>query len=126
MRKFVIEPKSRIVAADEDTFDREDDLDLDNAEDTDGLMDAIDDVADNVDDLQDTIDDVDEDSVDIAVNNNIANHFIAECEGCNGVFISAVVDSDQEIDHVSGVCPICGKETDQYLKWVIRDVGDEE
>lgn len=125
MRKFKVNPK-RIVAADEDTFDRVDDFDVDDAEDADGLMDAIDDVADNVDDLQDTLDEVDEDEVDIATNNNIANHFIAECEGCQGVFISAVVESDQEIDHVSGICPICGKETDQYLKWIIRDTEEKQ
>ncbi len=125
MRKFKVNPK-RIVAADEDTFDRVDDFDVDDAEDADGLMDAIDDVADNVDDLQDTLDDVDEDEVDIAINNNIANHYIAECEGCQGVFISAVVESDQEIDHVSGICPICGKETDQYLKWIIRDTEEKQ
>lgn len=91
----------------------------------DGLMDAIDDVADNVEDLQDTLDDVDEDEVEIEINNNIADHFIAECDRCHGIFISAVVDSDQEIDHVSGVCPLCGKDSDQYLKWIIRSTTEE-
>ncbi len=124
-RTFKVNPR-RIVAADEDTFEREDDFDLDDADDADGLMDAIDDVSDNVDDIKDSIDDVDEDSVDIAANNNISGHYIAECSGCNQVFISAVVESDQDIDHVSGICPLCGKETDQYLKWVIRDIDSEE
>lgn len=104
----------RAAAEDEDFLDDFDD------EDADGIMDAIDDVADNVEDLQDAIDDIDEDEVDIAVNNNIADHYIAECDRCGGIFISAVVESDQEIDHVSGVCPLCNKETDQYLKWVIK------
>lgn len=95
-------------------------------DDADGVMDALDDVADDVEEIQDGIDDMEEDSVDIALNNNIANHFIAECEKCQGIFISAVIESDQEIDHVSGICPMCGKETDQYLKWVIREIGSDE
>ena len=105
----------RYVKAAEDDFE-----DFDDIEDGDGIIDAIDDVADNVEDLQDAVDDVKEDQVEIAVNNNIADHFIAECERCGGVFISAVVDSDQRIDHVSGVCPLCGRETEQYLKWIIK------
>lgn len=104
--------------------DPEEDFMEDFDDDTDGIMDAMDEVADNVEDIQDAIDDIDEDDVEIAVNNNIADHFIAECDKCGGVFISAVVDSDQVIDHVSGVCPLCGRETDQYLKWVIKSVED--
>lgn len=95
-------------------------------DDIDGVMDAIDEVADNVQELQDSIDDIDEDSVDIAMNNNISNHYIAECDECQGVFISAVIQSDQSVDHVSGICPLCGKESDQYLKWVIKDAGTSE
>lgn len=110
------------AAGEEDEFDE---FNMDDADDADGLMDAIDDVADNVEDIQDTIDDIEEDQVDIAVNNNIADHFIAECERCNGIFISAVVDSDQHIDHVTGTCPLCGRDTDQYLKWVIRDAQED-
>jgi len=98
-----------------------DDFDMDDA-DVDGVLDAIDDVADNVDDLQDAIDSIDEDDLDIAMNNNIANHYIAECGKCYGVFISAVVESDQKIEYVSGQCPICHKDTEQYLKWVIKEV----
>lgn len=95
-------------------------------EDADGVMDALDSVADDVEDIQDSIDDMEDDSVDIALNNNIANHYIAECDKCQGIFISAVIESDQEIDHVSGICPMCGKETDQYLKWVIRERDSQE
>ena len=98
--------------------------DFDMEEDADGLLDAIDDVADNVEELQDSIDDMDEDDVNIAVNNNIADHYIAECSRCGGVFISAVVESDQSIDYVSGVCPLCGRDTEQYLKWVIKDASE--
>ena len=99
-----------------------DDFDMDVDEDD--LTDALDTVQDNVEDLQDIVDDVEEDGVEIAINNNIADHYIAECSKCNGVFISAVVDSDQAIDYVSGVCPLCGKESDQYLKWVIKSVEE--
>lgn len=98
-------------------------MDVDDAE---GVMDALDDVADGVEEIQDGIDDMEDDSVDIALNNNIANHYIAECDKCQGIFISAVIESDQQIDHVSGICPMCGKETDQYLKWVIREIGSDE
>lgn len=90
------------------------------------ITDAIGDVADNIEDLQDTIDDVEEDEPTIEVLNNIGDHFIAECGNCGGIFISAVVDSDQDIKYVTGDCPLCGKESDQYLKWIIRDVAEEE
>ena len=111
-----------IKAADEEL---EEEFDIDEYDDdTDGLMDAIDDVADNVEDLQDSLDDIKEDEVEIAINNNIADHFIAECERCNGIFISAVVDSDQVIDHVTGTCPLCGRETEQYLKWIIKSATE--
>lgn len=119
-KKSVVASKKYIKAAGEEDFEDA----FDDEEDADGIMDAIDDVADNVEDLQDVIDDVEEDEVEIAINNNIADHFIAECDKCNGIFISAVVDSDQVIDHVSGVCPLCGKETEQYLKWIIKSVEE--
>ena len=108
------------AAGEEDDF-----MDEFDDEEADGLMDAMDTIADNVEDLQDSIDDVKENQVEIAMNNNIADHYIAECDACNGIFISAVVESDQEIDHVSGTCPLCGKDTDQYLKWVIKSIEEE-
>ena len=122
-KSSVVASKKYVKAAGEDEFEDIDEFDED-LDDADGLMDAIDDVADNVEDIQDQIDDIEEDQVDIAVNNNIADHFIAECDRCGGVFISAVVDSDQVIDHVSGTCPLCGRDTDQYLKWIIRDANE--
>ena len=73
--------------------------------------------------MQDSIDNMDEDDVDIEVDNNISNHYIAECERCHGVFISAVVESDQEISKISGICPLCDHETEQYLKWIIKDTN---
>ena len=117
-RTAVFKPKfnnTSIKAAEEEIFDEYD-------EDADGIKDAVDDVADNVEDIKDAMDEVDKDEIDIATNNNISGHYIAECDRCHGIFISAVVESDQEIDHVSGICPLCQKESDQYLKWIIRDV----
>lgn len=97
----------------------------DDVDDADGIIDAIDTVADNIEDLQDTVDDMQEDEVDIAINNNIADHYIAECDKCGGIFISAVVESDQLVEYVSGTCPLCGKESEQYLKWIIKDALNE-
>lgn len=119
--KAINSANSRYIKAAEDDEDFMDDFDEGEA---DGIMDAMDSIADNVEDLQDSIDDVEEDDVEIAINNNIADHYIAECDQCNGIFISAVVESDQVIDHVSGTCPLCGKDTDQYLKWVIKSVTE--
>lgn len=88
----------------------------------DSLDESIDQVSDQIEDLQESVDEVQEDDPGIEVDNNIENHMIAECENCHGIFISPVIDSDANIDKVSGVCPICNKETDQYLKWVIKRV----
>lgn len=84
------------------------------------LTDSIDDLADAVDDIQDSVDDIEEDQVDIETENNITNHFIAECDVCHGVFISALTETDQDVYTIHGKCPICDKESDQYLKWVIK------
>lgn len=121
---------ARIVAADEDdegeegsAFDTDfADIDVDG----DDLNDTLDDVADTVQDIQDSVDEIQEDDVNIEIDNNISNHYIAECEGCHGIFISATVQSDQKISHVTGICPLCQKETDQKMKWVIRDVESAE
>ena len=100
---------TRIVAADEEDFT---------------ITDTIDDISDSVDEMQDIVDDVEEDDVDIEIDNNIANHYIAECDSCGGIFISALVESDQEVESISGVCPLCDKETEQHLYWLIKDVKD--
>lgn len=100
-----IRASSRIVAA--DSYD---------------IGETIDDLADDVEDIQDTINDIQEDDVDIELDNNISNHYIAECDNCHGIFISALAESDQEVEKISGICPLCDKETDQYLKWVIKEV----
>ena len=99
-------------------------------DDTDTFADTIDDIADTVDDMQDTLDeemyDEDEDGIGIEMDNNISGHYIAECDRCKGIFISAVIESDQEIDKISGVCPLCDKDTEQHLKWVIKDIDEKE
>ena len=109
---------SKITAADED-FETED-FETEDFEDPD-IEDSLDDMADTIDDIQDDIDDIEEDDVSIEVENNITDHYIAECEKCKGIFISAVVESDQELTSISGVCPLCEAEGEQLLKWVIKD-----
>lgn len=101
-----VEASTRIVAADEDS-----------------VADSLDDLSDSVDDLQDDVEEIREDDPNIEIENNIENHFIAECESCGGIFISAMLQSDQEIDHITGICPLCERETNQYLKWVIKKVN---
>lgn len=123
-----IKASTRIVAADEDYDDET--SDSDSLSDTSSfnsnndydIADTIDDLADDVNDIQDTIDEVQEDDIDIELDNNIANHFVAECDNCHGIFISALAESDQAIEKISGTCPLCDKETDQYLKWVIKEI----
>ena len=112
--------KSHIFAADdiEDTEFNQDDF----ASDFDTFNDNVDELSDQIDELQDSLDTVEPDSPNIEIDNNIANHYIAECDICHGVFISALVESNQEVEAISGICPICDKESDQYLKWVIRDI----
>lgn len=90
------------------------------------ITEDIDDVADQITDIQDNLEDVDEDEIDIDIENNITNHYVAECDSCHGIFISAMIESDQAVSKISGVCPLCGKETDQYLNWIIRDADFEE
>lgn len=84
---------------------------------------TLDDVSDQIEDIQDSVEDaVEEDDVDIEADNNIEGHYIAECEMCQGVFISAVIENDQKPEKVTGTCPLCGKESDQYLRWVVHPV----
>lgn len=109
----------RIVAADEDF--ESDDFDI-VEEPEDGFNDTLDSMADTIEDIQDQVDDIEEDDIDIELENNINNHYIAECDRCHGIFISAVVESDQEVDHITGVCPLCEQESDQFLNWVVKAV----
>lgn len=91
----------------------------------DSITDTIEDISDAVDTLQDSVDDITEqDASSIEIENNIGGHFIAECETCGGIFISAVLESDNNAESIVGNCPICNKETTQDLKWIIKSVAE--
>lgn len=109
--------KRSIFAADEfDDFDMEE-----YEEDDAALNDQLDDIQDSVEDIQDSVDDIKEDDPAIDLDNNITNHLIAECENCKGIFISAMIASEQDVESINGVCPLCNKNTTQTLKWIIKD-----
>lgn len=123
-----IESSTAILAADEDPFA---DMGFDDSEDineelselsSDTPEEALDDITDTLDEINDSLEDFQEDNVDIELENNISNHYIAECDKCKGVFITAVELSDQSIEKISGVCPLCEEDCDQYLKWYITEV----
>ena len=88
----------------------------------DTVDDSLEDIADTVDDMQDQLDDVEEDDTSIETENNIKDHYIAECDRCHGIFISAVLKTEEEMESVKGTCPLCGKESEQFLKWFIQEV----
>ena len=111
--------KGKITAAAEDF----DDFDTDFLDDsTDNVVDHLDDMQDDIEDIQDDIEEIKEDDETIEIENNIVDHYIAECSKCKGIFISAVIRTEQEIDHITGKCPLCEKESDQYLKWYVAEV----
>lgn len=87
-----------------------------------GVEDTLETISDSLDDINDRLDEVEEDEVDIEVDNNIADHYIAECDRCKGVFISSVMFDDHQVSKIEGVCPLCEHDTTQYLKWVIESV----
>ena len=60
-----------------------------------------------------------QDGSTIEVDNNIFYHLIAECQNCHGIFISAMVESDQATESINGVCPLCSKNTEQFFIGVI-------
>ena len=84
------------------------------------VTEQLDDIQDNIEDIQDTVDDIQEDDVNIDIDNNIVDHLIAECENCKGIFISAMIESEQDVESINGICPLCNKDTTQQLKWVVR------
>jgi len=108
-----------VMSADEG-FDSLDDIET--IDDENAFDDTLDEMADNIEDMQDTLDEVEEDDVDIEIDNNIDGHLIAECDKCHGIFISAMIESDQEVDKISGICPLCERESDQYIKWVVKAI----
>lgn len=81
----------------------------------------------NTDEVADDLgEDGQQDGTAIEVDNNIANHLIAECQNCHGIFISAMLASDQTIESINGVCPICNKNTEQFLKWIVKEYPEED
>ena len=75
---------------------------------------------------EDLGEDGEQDGSTIEVDNNIANHLIAECQNCHGIFISAMLASDQTIESINGVCPLCNKNTEQFLKWIVKEYPEED
>lgn len=92
----------------------------------DALDDSVDQIADQVEDVQGVLDEIQEDDVDIEKTNNIADHYIVECDVCHGIFISALMESNEPIRTIHGICPLCRKESDQYIKWIVRDAKSDQ
>lgn len=118
--------RRRVVAATPVTaaVEDEDNFAFD-VEDTDSMQDSLDDATDAIEDLQDTVEDIDDAPQDTVLDmeNNIENHYIAECTRCHEIFISAVVESDSPVEAIEGECPCCHEQTKQELKWIVRDVS---
>lgn len=121
MRKRIYSTNRKKVTAAEEEFDGFEDFE--EVEDPETFSDDIQDVADAVEDLQDVVEDED-DPVDtiLETDNNIEDHYIAECDHCHEIFISAVVESDNPVESIFGECPLCHEESDQHLKWIIKTV----
>lgn len=115
--KSSMHEKRRVVAA--NVFEDDSDVDFNEVDDT--LSSQLNDIQDQIEDVQDTVSDIEEDGVDIDIDNNITNHLIAECENCHGIFISAMIASDQDVDSITGVCPLCSKNSTQQLKWIVKE-----
>lgn len=111
-----------VMAADEDeeedeglggfSFDDEDD----------SMDETLEGIADDIEDMQEDVDELQEDDVSIEIDNNIEGHYIAECDKCKGIFISAMTETDQVVESIKGTCPLCDKESEQFIKWVIKKV----
>lgn len=120
MHDTVVTP---ITAADDDEVAADDAFDFDAEESPDfGTDDSFDEELDAegsefIDEYEDP-----EEQPNIDTDNNIAGHYIVECNRCHGIFISALMESDQQVEFISGVCPLCEKESDQYIKWVVKPV----
>lgn len=114
--------KRSIMAADDfdesSIFDDEEGFEED-------LGDAIDEEGEFEEEESDSSTDMQEDDVNIDVDNNVVNHLIAECDNCHGIFISAMIASEQEIESINGICPLCNKDTTQVLRWIIKDYPED-
>lgn len=118
--------RHRTILAADNVFDDEGANPMDDEfMDDEAIGDQIDDMQDAVEDIQDTVEDIEEDDIDIDIDNNITDHLIAECENCKGVFISAMIASDQEVESISGICPLCNKDTTQQLKWIVKKYPED-
>lgn len=118
--------KRRIVAAEDDMFDDMGEDDVDEIEEEVDIEQTLDDLSETIATIKDTLTAYEEDLPDIEVENNITDHYIAECDNCHGVFITAIEDTGTEINDISGICPLCDEESLQELKWVIRDAHPDE
>lgn len=98
-------------------------FDFDDIEDAQSVRDAADDASDAIDDLQDAVDDISDAPADtiLDIENNIENHYVAECDRCHDIFISAMTESDTDVESIEGECPCCHEQTKQTLKWIVRD-----
>ena len=114
--KTNVQPKTKVYAAESDNVF--DDLDGFEGADLDGEENAAEVAEDMGEDGQ-------QDGSTIDVENNITNHLIAECQNCHGIFISAMIASDQAVESINGVCPLCNKDTEQSLLWIIKDYPEE-
>lgn len=96
---------------------------FDYLEDASNVSDAVDKASDAVEDMEEAVSNLSDTPEDTILNieNNIENHYIAECKRCHEVFISAVVESESDVDAVNGECPCCHEETEQELKWIVRN-----
>ena len=118
--------KLKPITAADNVFDEDFGTEDTYMSDDEALGDQIDDMQAAVEDIQDAVDDIQEEGTSIDIDNNIVNHLIAECENCKGVFISAMIASDQEVDSINGICPLCNKDTVQKLKWIIKEYPEED
>lgn len=114
--KTNVQPKTKVYAAESDNVF--DDLDGFGGADLDGEENASEVAEDMGEDGQ-------QDGSTIDIENNITNHLIAECQNCHGIFISAMIASDQAVESINGVCPLCNKDTEQSLLWIIKDYPEE-
>ncbi len=120
----ILSAMTTIIAADDEDAMGFDDPEFDNFDDFDEEFTGEDDFVVDGDlslDEEEEYEDPESDP-DIETDNNIEGHYIAECDRCHGIFISALVESDQQVEYISGICPLCEKESDQYIKWIIKPV----
>lgn len=117
---------SDIFAAGEESEEGEDAVLVPDFASESDMSDAVDGLADAVEDIQDDLQEIKEDDPTIQAENNIEQHLIAECNKCSGIFISAMIKSDQKVDSLTGVCPLCGKESIQYFRWYVEKLEYED